>query len=105
LCNRKSLLEKVQSGAENDPFDAVFITIAEGLPDSFLLRRLARDGDSCATSPGAGRVLLDTAKLDPLGRNEMARICEIEHAPELGVWIGFRNLEEREVIRVWRGEG
>jgi len=35
----------------------------------------------------------------------MTSIGKIEHAPEGGVWIGFRYLEEREIRRIWRGKG
>jgi hypothetical protein len=74
------------------------------LPDGFLLWCLARDTDARAASVWARRVLLDLAKLDTLWRDIMAGISKVEHAPEGSVGVGFGDLEERKIRRIWRGQ-
>lgn len=90
----RNILKKIERSAQDNPFYTIFVPFAECLPDGFLLGRLARDGDTRATAAGAWRVLLNLAKLDSFWRNHMARIGEIEHAPEIRVRIGLRDLEK-----------
>lgn len=97
-------LEEIESCAEDDPFDTVLVTLAEGLPDRLLLWRLSRDGDPCATAVRTGRVLLYLSEFDALWRDVVAGIGKVEHAPESSVRVRFGDLEEGEVWRVWGRE-
>lgn len=105
LCGLDDLVvEKVECGAKDDPLDAVFVALSQGLPNGLFFGGLACDTDTGPSTVGSGWVLLDLAKLDTFRRNVMAGISKVEHGPEGGVWIGFRDLEEGEVRGVWRGE-
>jgi len=91
---RKNALEKIKRGAQHNPLHTILVSLPERLPYSFLLRRLSRDTDSGPTTIRPGRVLLDLAKLNPLGWDIMPRIREIKQAPERCIWVRFADLEQ-----------
>jgi len=82
-------LEQVEGSAEDDPFDAVLVSLTEGLPNSFFLGGFTSDADAGAATVGTWWVLLDLTKLDSLWGDVMTSISKIEHAPESGIWIGL----------------
>lgn len=45
------------------------------------------------------------SEFDALGGYIVASIGEVKHAPEGGIGVWFRDLEEREVGGIWRREG
>ena len=98
------VLKEVQCCAQDDPLYTVLVTFAERLPNCLLLCGLASDADAGATTVRAWRVLLDFAELNALGRDVMAGVGKVEHAPERRVRVWFRDLEEREIRSVWRGQ-
>ena len=104
MIDKKDILKEVKCGTKNHPFDTVLVAFAECLPHGFFLWRFSGDTDSGATAVRSGRVLLDFAEFDSLGRDVMAGVGEIEHAPEGCIGIGLGDLEEGEIRRVWGGE-
>jgi len=99
------VVEKIKCGAEDYPLDTIFVAFSQCLPYRLLLGGLSRDRDSRATATRTRGVLLDLAKFDTLGGNEVARVGKVEHAPERGVRVGFGDLEEGEIGGVWGGQG
>lgn len=90
-------LKKVQCSAQDHPFDAIFVAFSQCLPHGLFFRCFASYTDSRASAIGTGRVLLDLAKFDTLGRNVVPRVREVEHAPERCIRVWFGDLEERKV--------
>lgn len=72
------VVEDGERGTEDDPFDAVLVSVADALPDGFLLVRPAGDGDA-SSAAGFGRVLADPAKLDSSRRDQVAGVGKVEH--------------------------
>ena len=87
------VLKEVQCCAQDDPLYTVLVTFAERLPYRLLLCGLASDADASATTVRAWRVLLDLAELNALGRDVMAGVGKVEHAPKLRVRVGLGYLE------------
>ncbi len=98
------VLEKIQCCTQDNPLYTVFVALTERLPNRLLLCGLASDTDTSAASVRAWRVLLDLAEFDTLRRDVMPSIREVEHAPELGIWVGLGYLKQRQIPRVWRGK-
>jgi len=88
-CFYDFVVEKIESSTENNPFNAIFVSFTQGLPYSLFLRSFACAADSGAAAVGSRWVLLDLAELNALGRDIMASICKVKHAPEGGVWVRF----------------
>ena len=87
------VLKEVQCCAQDDPLYTVLVTFAKRLPYRLLLCGLASDADASATTVRAWRVLLDLAELNALGRDVMAGVGKVEHAPELRVRVRLGYLE------------
>jgi hypothetical protein len=106
-CKRRSgtgdSLQQIERGTEDNPFDTILITLSKGLPNGLFLGRLPRDTDS-GTTTALSRILLYLSEFNPFRGDQMTGICEIKHAPMGCVEIWFRDLEEREIGGVWRGE-
>lgn len=102
----RDALEKVEGGTQNNPFDAVLVSFAKGLPNSLLFGCFPCYTDTSAASASVrvGWVFLDLSKFDSLGRDVVTSVCKVEHGPEASIGIWFGDLEEREVRRVGRGE-
>jgi hypothetical protein len=98
-------LEKVEGGTQHDPLYAVLVAFSQGLPYGLFLGGPAGDADSSATATRPWGVLLDLAKFDALGGYIVAGVGKVEHAPEGGVGVRFRDLEERQIGGVRGGEG
>jgi len=101
------VVKQVEGGAQHNPLNAVLVPFSQRLPDCFLFGGFACNADAGAatTAIRPGRVLLDLAKFDALGRDVMACISEIEHRPEACVRIRLRYLEEGEIGGVGGGQG
>lgn len=111
LCGLDDLVvEHVEGSAEDDPFDHVLVTLAERLPDCFLLWGFSCNGDTgtASTSASCCCIFLDLAKLDTLWWDEVTGVSEVEHGPPGCVGVGFRDLEERLLVAwcvwIWQGE-
>lgn len=102
-----NVLQEIEGSTENNPFDAIFVTLTEGLPDGLFFGSLSSDTYPCATAGAirAGGILLDLAKFDTLWWDVMASISKVEHGPEGSIGIGLGNLEERKIRRIRRRKG
>ena len=101
----RRVLEQVEGSTKDYPFHTVLVAFAERLPDGLLLWCLAGYADARASSVRAWGILLDLAKLDAFRGYVMSSIRKVEHAPECGIGVRFRDLEEWQIGRIWRREG
>lgn len=97
-------LKQIERRAQHDPFNTVLIPFSQGLPDSFFLRSLSSDTDSSSPPIRTRWILLNFAKFDALRRDIVASIGEVKHAPKCCIWVGFGDLEQREIRRIGRRE-
>lgn len=68
------IVQHDQRRTDDDPLDHIFVALSECLPHGLFFLRLAGDGYSSPSSRFGG-ILLDTAELDALGRDEVAGVA------------------------------
>jgi hypothetical protein len=96
------ILKEVQGSTEDDPFDAIFVTFAEGLPYSLFFRGLACDAYSSSSTVRSRRILLDFTKLDAFRGDVMPSISKIKETPKCSIWIGLGDLEKGKIGGIGR---
>jgi hypothetical protein len=101
---RNFLLKKIQGSAQHYPFDTILVSFTQRLPHRLLLRRFSSDADPCSASIRTRWVFLDLPEFNTFWGYIVARICKIKHAPECGIRVWLRYLEEREIGGIWRGK-
>ena len=101
----QDLLKKVESCAQDYPFDAILVAFAKSLPHGLFFGSPPSDTDprsATSCSIRRRRILLDLPKFNPPRWDIVSRVSEIEHTPKRSIWVRFGNLEQRKVCGVRR---